>query len=142
MAVFLAGIAAGMVLTQRLRSEGPVVSRIAFKTKPGPSYRVCFQTPRDDSFDVALVDVDGVRVRTLASGVELRGEASPDKGSAHCFDWDGLDDRGDAAPAGNYRLSLVLRGEGRSVVSGEKLRLSEPVPASVTAPRPRAEGYP
>jgi hypothetical protein len=125
-AVFLAGIAAGMVLTQHLRSEGPVVSRIAFKAKPGPTYRVCFQTPRDDTFDVVLVDIDGERVRVLASGVELQGEASPDKDSAHCFDWDGLDDLGDPAPAGNYRLGLVLYGEDRTVVSGEKLKVTVP----------------
>ncbi|MCE3266390.1 MAG: FlgD Ig-like domain [Solirubrobacterales bacterium] len=136
MALFLAGIAAGMVLTQRLRSEGPVVSRIAFKEKAAAGYRVCFQTPRDDSFDVALVDEEGARVRVLASGAELEGDTSPDKDSAHCFDWDGLDDAGTPAPPGNYRLSLVLRGEGRSVVSGEKLQVAE------TAPEPEPAAGP
>jgi hypothetical protein len=128
-AVFLAGIAAGMVLTQRLRSEGPVVSRIAFKAKPGPSYRVCFQTPRDETFDVVLVDVDGLPVAVLAKGVELEGDDSPDKDSAHCFDWDGLTGDGRPAPRGNYRLGLVLYGEDRTVVSGEKLRVAEQAPA-------------
>jgi hypothetical protein len=137
-AVFLAGIAAGMVLTQHLRSEGPVVSRITFKAKPGPSYRVCFQTPRDDRFDVVLVDVDGDPVRELATGVELEGDPSPDKSSANCFDWDGRDQGGDPAPRGNYRLALVLYGEERTVVSGEKLIVRDPVGAggTVNGPQP------
>lgn len=137
MALFLAGIAAGMVLTQRLRSEGPVVGRIAFKSKPGGTYRVCFQTPRDETFDVALVDQEGTRVRVLAAGAELSGDTSPDKDSAHCFDWDGLDEDGQPAAAGNYRLSLELRGEGRSVVSGEKLKVQEPAPAGAPGSEPQ-----
>ena len=127
--LLLAGIAAGMVLTQRLRSEGPVVSRIAFKVKAAAGYRVCFQTPRDDSFDVALVDEEGARVRVLASGAELEGATSPDKDSAHCFDWDGRDDAGAALPRGSYRLSLTRVSDGLELISGEKLHVAEAPPA-------------
>jgi hypothetical protein len=124
-AVFLVGIVGGMALTQRLRSEGPVVSRIALKTKGGPPYRVCFQTPRDDTFDVGLVDADGEFVRELASGVPLEGDPSAAKESAHCFGWDGRDEAGKRVPPGPYRLFLTLDDVDREVVSGEKLKLEK-----------------
>ena len=133
MAVFLVGVVTAMVLTQRLRSEGPVVDRIVFRADDGPPYRVCFQTPRDDVFDVAIVDTSGARVRDLATDRPLDGDSSPDKESAHCFNWDGLDESGEPAPPGNYRLWLHLADVDRRVVSGEKLKV-------VVAAPPPAEG--
>jgi hypothetical protein len=124
-AVFLVGIVGGMTLTQRLRSEGPVVSRIALKTKGAPPYRVCFQTPRDDTFDVGLVDRDGEFVRELASGVPLEGDPSAAKESANCFEWDGRDEAGELVRPGPYRLFLRLDDVDREVVSGEKLKLEK-----------------
>ena len=118
-----------MVLTQRLRSEGPVADRIVFRAGDGPPYRVCFQTPRDDVFDVAIVDTSGARVRLLAMDLPLEGDPSPSKESAHCFNWDGLDESGEPAPVGNYRLWLHLADGDRRVVSGEKLKITEPAPA-------------
>ena len=125
MAVFLVGIVGGMALTQRLRSEGPVVSRIALKTKGVPPYRVCFQTPRDDTFDVGLVDAEGEFVRELASGVFLEGDPEAAKESAHCFSWDGRDESGRVVSPGPYRLFLRLYDVDREVVSGEKLKLQK-----------------
>lgn len=124
MAVFLVGVVAAMVVTQHLRSEGPIASEIAFKTAKGPRYRVCFQTPRDDTFEVAMVDTDGAVVRVLADDLPLEGDPSEDKGSAHCFDWDGLDEAGRPAPVGVYRLRLSLQQADRRAVSGEKLRIT------------------
>ena len=93
-AVFLVGMVAAMVLTQRLRSEGPIASQIAFKADEGPRYRVCFQTPRDDTFEVAIVDASGDRRPRAGRRRRARGGTrAADKASAHCFDWDGLDDR-------------------------------------------------
>jgi FlgD Ig-like domain len=125
-AVFVVGVVVAMTTTQHLRSEGPIASRIAFKAEPGPPYRVCFQTPRDDTFEVAIVDSEGRLVTVLASGVELEGDPAADKGSAHCFDWDGFDDAGTPAPPGVYRLSLALEEADRQAVSGEKLKVTEP----------------
>jgi flagellar hook assembly protein FlgD len=115
-----------MVVTQRLRQEGPVVSRIFFKVKPkeGAGYRVCFQVPRDDVYDVGLVDRDGVLVKTLTTDTPLNGDLSLDKSSANCYGWDGVSDSGAPAPAGNYRLQLTLESDGRSVVSGERLHVT------------------
>ena len=135
MAVFVVGVAAAMVLTQRLRSEGPVVSGIAMRIDDGPRYRVCFQTPRDDVFDVAMVNADGRAVRVLAEDARLEGDPSPDKSSAHCFDWDGIDDAGEPVPPGAYRLRLDLERADRRAVSGEKLKITE-----VAAPPQQAAG--
>lgn len=130
MALFLAGIVAAMAYTQHLRSEGPTAGEIHFKAIEGPAgverYRVCFQTPRDDRFEVAIVDAEGRVVRVLAAGVEIEGDPAAAKGSANCFDWDGRDRYGAPAPAGVYRLRLALERSGRRAVSGEKLRLTAP----------------
>jgi hypothetical protein len=137
-AVFLVGVGAAMVLTQHLRSEGTVVSQIVFRVDNGPRYRVCFQTPRDDTFDVAIVDTEGAAVRVLAAGRALEGTTSPDKASANCFDWDGLTSAGTPAPPGNYRLRLDLAEAERRLVSGEKLKITEeaPLPAEKDGPAP------
>ncbi len=133
MAVFLVGIVAAMVATQRLRSEGPVASRIAMRSAEEPPYRVCFQTPRDDVFDLAMVDSSGRVVHVLAEDVALEGDSTPDKRSAHCFDWDGIGDDGRPVPPGPYRLYLELERADRGAVSGEKLKITE------AAPPPSAE---
>ncbi|MBM3667793.1 MAG: hypothetical protein FJW90_10010 [Actinobacteria bacterium] len=129
MALFLAGIVAAMAYTQHLRSEGPTASSIYFKAIEGPGgprYRICFQTPRDDSFEVAIVGADGRAVAILAQDLPIEGDPSAGKGSANCFDWDGLDEAGVAVPAGTYRLRLTLERAERRAVSGEKLRITEP----------------
>ena len=126
MAVLVVGTVAAMAVTQRLRQEGPVVSRIKLKTKEGPRYRVCFQVPRDDTYDVALVDRDEAVVKILASDAPLDGTRSPDKESAHCYDWDGMADSGAVVTPGVYRLQLTLDSDGRTVVSGERLRIGIP----------------
>jgi hypothetical protein len=123
-AVFLVGVVAGMALTQHLRSEGPVVSRIAMKTEGGPPYKVCFQTPRDDTYRVGLVDAGGEFVRELADGVFLEGDPAAAKESAHCFKWNGLDEDGVPVSHGPYRLYLELEDVDREVVSGEKLKIT------------------
>jgi len=127
---------AAMTLTQRLRQEGPIARDIKLKTKPGPRYRICFRTPRDDTVEVAIVDDDERTVRVLSDGPlpESSGDAGPDgKPPAHCFDWDGTDGNGDPVPPEFYRLRVTLREVGRSGVSGEKLRIIEPVTGGVEA---------
>ncbi len=123
------GAAAGMTLTQRLRQEGPIARDIKFKVRPGPRYRVCFRTPRDDTVRVALVNQAREPVRVLhdaplaeSGPAEEPGEKAP----AHCFDWDGRDDAGEAVPPGFYRLQVTLREADRQGISGEKLRITEP----------------
>lgn len=118
-----------MTVTQRLRQEGPIARDIKFKVRPGPRYRVCFRTPRDDTVRIALVDQNREPVRVLHDGplAESGPAEDPDeKPPAHCFDWDGRDDAGEPVPAGFYRLRVTLEEADREGISGEKLRIAEP----------------
>jgi FlgD Ig-like domain len=125
-AALLAGSAAAIVITQHLRDEGPVASSIRWKKRPGPRYRVCFRLTRADTVEVAVVDPSDHVVRTLADE-PLRGGDSP-----HCFDWDGRDSAGGAAPPTAYHLRLSLRDADRVAFSGELLHIS-PIRAARTA---------
>jgi flagellar hook assembly protein FlgD len=117
-----------MVITQHLRQEGPIASNIHFRVPEAGRYRVCFRTPRSDTYEVAVVDASGAVVRTLAADAPLAGETDPDdKRDAHCFDWDGLDDAAAPVPAGVYRLKVSLTEADRSGISGERLKIREPV---------------
>ena len=130
MAVLLVGTVAAMVVTQRLRQEGPIISRIKLKEAaldPG-RYRICFQLPRDDTVEVAIVDAGERAVRVLAADAPLQGDppgddGRPDKDTAHCYDWDGLDDDGAPVPPGSYRLQVSLSEADRVGISGERLEV-------------------
>jgi FlgD Ig-like domain len=125
-AALLAGSAAAIVVTQHLRDEGPVATSIHWKKRPGPRYRVCFRLTRDDTVEASVVDATNRVVRTVADE-PLRGGDTP-----HCFDWDGRDSTGRAAPPGPYHLRLSLRDADRVAFSGERLNIS-PVRAARTA---------
>ena len=130
LAVLLAGTAAAMVVTQGLRREGPVASSIRLKTKTTPElrYRACFRLTHADRVGVAMVDVNGDVVRTLATSEELAGGDTP-----HCFDWDGRTDSGQPVPPGPYQLRLHLEDAERTATSGEHLRITTP-PATAAEP--------
>jgi FlgD Ig-like domain len=115
--LLLAGTAAAIVVTQRLRDQGPVASSIHWKTRPGPRYRVCFRLTRDDNAQVSVVDYSDRPIRVLASQ-ELTGGDAP-----HCFDWDGRTSAGQPAPPGRYHLQLALERADRTAVSGERLKI-------------------
>jgi flagellar hook assembly protein FlgD len=63
----------------------------------------------------------------LARDQRLNGDASLDRASRHCFNWDGRDDAGNPVPPGVYRLRLSLRDADRVAISGERLTIPEPV---------------
>jgi hypothetical protein len=115
------GTATAMVVTQRLRSEGPVAVNIRMKTKPDERYRACLQPTRDDRFTLAMVDSEERVVRVLVTEEPLVDE------EPRCFDWDGVGDDGAPVPAGVYRLRLTLHDADREVISGERLTIPAPV---------------
>jgi hypothetical protein len=125
-AVFLVGVVGAMVITQHLRSEGPTAEHILLHYKPDQPARVCFETPRDDTFQVAMVDIDDRAVRILAKGRRLEGDPTLDRSSRHCFNWDLLDDSGERVPPGAYRLRLSLRDADRTAISGERMIVPPP----------------
>jgi hypothetical protein len=116
-ALLLVGTAAAILITQHLRDQGPVVSSIHWKRRPGPRYRACFLLTRDDRVKVAVVDFSDRLVRQLADA-ELQGGDAP-----HCFDWDGKTSAGQLAPPGSYHLQFSLERAGRTAVSGEHLNI-------------------
>ena len=126
MAALLAASAAAIVVTQHLRDEGAVMSTIRWKKRPGPRYRVCFLLTKDDNVRVSAVDADERVVRVLGTG-PLRGGDTP-----HCFDWDGREASGQAAPPGPYRLQVALSDADRVATSGERLNIS-PIRSARTA---------
>src|SRR4051812_50141553 len=67
MSFLLAATAAAIVLTQHLRDQGPVVSSIHWKTRPGPRYRACFLLTKDDRVQIAVVDFSDREIRVLAA---------------------------------------------------------------------------
>ncbi len=113
----LVATAAAIVVTQHLRDEGPVVSAIRWKTRPGPRYRACFVLTRDDRVQVSVVDRSDRSIRVLGDR-ELDGGDTP-----HCFDWDGRTSAGRPAPPGVYHLRFTLERADRTAVSGEHLNI-------------------
>ena len=124
-AALVAGTVAAMVVTQKLRREGPVASSIRLKTKPESRYRICFRLTRDDVVDVDMVGTDGTLARRLADRAELAGGDTP-----QCYDWDGRTAAGEPVPPGLYKLRLSLIEADRVATSGERLQVTaaEPEP--------------
>jgi hypothetical protein len=113
----LVATAAAVVVTQHLRDQGPVVSSIHWKTRPGPRYRACFLLTKDDKVQVAVVDFSDNEIRVLSDS-ELQGGDAP-----HCFDWDGRTSAGQPAAPGPYHLRFTLERADRTAVSGEHLTI-------------------
>jgi hypothetical protein len=113
----LVATAAAIVVTQHLRDQGPVVSAIHWKTRPGPRYRACFLLTKDDKVQLAVVDFSDREIRVIADE-ELQGGDAP-----HCYDWDGNTSAGQPAPPGPYHLRFTLDRADRTAVSGEHLTI-------------------
>jgi FlgD Ig-like domain/N,N-dimethylformamidase beta subunit-like, C-terminal len=71
--------------------------------------RISFKVEKADRLTVTVVNLDGDRVRRLATGVEARPERPV------TVVWDGRSDDGIRAPDGRYRLQVGLRRTGRTV---------------------------
>jgi flagellar hook assembly protein FlgD len=82
---------------------------------------------RPDDVRLSVLDAAGDEVRVLDRHAALA--AGADGGSV----WDGRLTSGAVAPDGAYRLRVVLRREGRSLVAGAPTRLD------TTPPRPRVD---
>jgi len=125
--LLLASLAAVFV-TQRLRAEGTVISevetsRAAFSECPpserGPGIPISFRLERDDIVSAEIVSFDRPQVvRNLFSDRALSGPGR------HCAPWDGLDDSGEPAPPGRYRLRVGLTDLQREATAGEPIVLT------------------
>jgi hypothetical protein len=85
---------------------------------------------RSDDVDVYIVDQSGTIVRTLASGVHMRGGAHPVR---RLFVWNGREDNGRIAPDGIYYVRVALIHQGRTLtITGA----SGPAPVKVKSAPP------
>ncbi len=66
------------------------------------------------NLSIAIQDGAGQTVKTLSMGAQPTGLAQ--------FQWDGLDDAGNAVPAGNYRISAEAQVNGQNVSFATLLR--------------------
>jgi hypothetical protein len=74
----------------------PALAQVPNPTRVGGALR--FRLPRDGRVELAIFDLSGRRVATVASGVLTAGE--------HALNWSRRDDRGHRVPAGVYRARL------------------------------------
>ncbi len=125
--LLVVGTLAAIFVTQQLRAEGTVVSDVettrgAFDECPrderGPGIPISFYLQRDDRVSAEIVAFDRLEtVRRLFSARPLSGPGR------HCAPWDGLDDTGEPAEPGRYRLRIGLADLQREATAGEPIRL-------------------
>ena len=130
-ALLVAASIGAFFVTTRLKRTTPVVQRLQFGRFVSPNgdgrhdtVRISFRTKRRDDVTVAIVTPDGDEVRVLLRDRRLRR-------GRHVFRWDGRDADGAPAPDGDYRVRVLLRHQGRSVTSSQKLFVDTVPPAPV-----------
>lgn len=97
--------------TRILRSEADIVNSVVVSPEldPETGASIEFELTRADSrADVLVVDSEGTQVRALDLGVPL--EPGPQS-----YSWDGRADDGEPAPAGQYRIRVILAEQGRDI---------------------------
>ena len=121
---------AAFFVTQRLKSDEPVVLRFSTTTKAispngdGVADRtlVGFDLSEDARVSFGVIDDRGDEVRTLVEARDLEGDTK------HRFAWNGRDENGSPVPDGTYRLQVSLRDEGRTLSSQKEVRVDTKPP--------------
>ena len=80
----------------------PPAWQVAAKPEPQGAAAITFTLPKDSYVTLAIEDAAGNRVRSLLGGVQL-------KAGENTIKWDGLDDRNELLPAGDYRWVGLYR---------------------------------
>ena len=136
-AVLLVATFGAFFLASRLKAEPAVLADLKRLRSFSPNgdgrrdvQRIRFRAELDDRAAVDIVDADGARVRRIEDDLRIRS------GRTAVVRWDGRDDEGARAPDGRDRMRLILRGEGRAVLSGKGFDLDTrpPDPAVLVDP--------
>ncbi len=144
----LAAVAA-FAYAQRLKREPLVLDRVVLgvelpKRGPGKGLRlyssftpngdckldngrIRFRITRSDTGDVQIIDRHENLIRTLASDRFLK------RYTFFVFYWNGKDGKGKPAPAGPYKIRLILHDEDRTLIPTGFLRLHDVPPVSPSA---------
>lgn len=137
---------AAFAYAQRLKREPLILDKVTFGTRfthgsftPNRDCvndygRIRFRITRSDHANVEIVDPDGQLVSVLARDRFLK------RYRFFVFHWNGRDEDGIKAPAGRYKLRLVLLGEDRSLNPGGRLRLHRAKRRPDACQRKRASG--
>ena len=127
-ALVLATLAA-FVVAQRVKRSGLVLDRVRVTHRFTPNgdrsadrARFRFRLTRPDNVDVGIIDRDDDVVRTIAEDRSLRDY------HYYVFHWNGRTDSGAPAPRGEYRIRVVLRRQGRTIVPAKTILLRRPPP--------------
>jgi flagellar hook assembly protein FlgD len=132
--VLLVATFGAFFLASRLKAEPAVLSdlkRVKYFSPNGDGVRdvepISFTVELDDFAAVDIVDADGARVRRVADRLRIRRDRL-----THVR-WNGREDDGTLAPDGVYRMRLILKDEGRSILAGKAFNLDTrpPDPAVV-----------
>lgn len=140
LALLAAALAVGALVygarTPNLALEVPRIERELTLGAPGEEgvARVRFFVRFDEPDATVQIVGDGrVPRRTLAEGYELEAETE-----VACV-WDGRDDEGELVEHGEYRLRVVLPGQGRDMVYPRRISAARDRSASAPAPEPEPE---
>lgn len=130
-ALLVAATGAAFFVTQRLKTQDPVVKRLALQRFFSPNgdgrkerAGISFQLPEGDRVTVEVVSGGGDRVRRLTDDRPLGS-------GTHRLSWDGRDDRGRVPRDGTYYVRVSLREQARAVTGPRGIVLT------TEAPRPR-----
>ena len=138
-AVLVVATAGAFLASQYLKGEEPLVLR--FEREPRAfspvaegvpnRARVGFVLREAAKVTFSVVDSEGAEVRRLVDSRRLPGDREL------FFGWDGRDDDGRVVPDGVYRLRVVRGGQGRSVLSGRRVRVdTKPAKLAITDASP------
>lgn len=106
-----------VLVSSGLLAQAPAISDVAvsrpfFNPSLGQKIGISFNLSQPGKLTVLILDRDGVPVRKLVS------EKAVEKGRL-AYDWDGRDDRGEAAPDEAYSLKVDLADGGANSARGE-----------------------
>ncbi|MCZ4491665.1 MAG: hypothetical protein JWP53_596 [Conexibacter sp.] len=137
-AVLVAATFAAFFVAQRLKNSPSVIQDLTFETRGAGNVfspngdgrrdrvRVGLMLKDPDHVTMEWIDQRGDAVRTI-----VENRALPAYKRLWGVPWDGTDDQGRPVPDGRYKIRIILRDEGRTVV-GTKSVLKDTVP-----PKPR-----
>ena len=127
-ALLVAATGAAFFVTQRLKTEDPVVKRLALQRFFSPNgdgrkerAGISFQLPEGDRVTVDVVNGGGDRIRRLWDGRRLRA-------GTHRLSWDGRNDRRRVPRDGTYYVRVSLREQGRAVTGPRGIVLTTKAP--------------
>ena len=95
--------------------------------------RIRFRVTVSDRGDIQVVTPSEGLVRTLASDLKLPSYTFFE------FNWDGKNGRGELAPAGRYKLRVILEEQDRELTTRGRLLLHR-VPPRRSCAEPRSNG--